>query len=168
MFLRIKTWGRLPTRYAYPRNIPETPLENMIINVGIGLVVVPLKFGTYFGACFRCNKFGHFAKSCPSLVKPRSQQDDVNSKVIEGFGGVEEEGLVSSAIGTPKLLPIDPFFKNPGQDSKKAGSDNSKESLKVTQPKRDFEFLTPQAKKKLTIVQKVFLALPLGKVTELG
>ena len=55
--------GKASNKVCIYWNVLEAPLENMIINVRAGLVVVPLKFGTNFGACFRCNGFGHFDKS---------------------------------------------------------------------------------------------------------
>ena len=54
----------------------------MVINVGAGVVVVPLKFGTYFGACFRCNGFDHFARSCPILAK-QGNPKEAGEKVKE-------------------------------------------------------------------------------------
>ena len=40
----------------------------MVINVKARLKVILLKFGTFFGACFKCNQIGHFDKDC-SLSK---------------------------------------------------------------------------------------------------
>lgn len=38
-------------------DVKLTPLDNIIINIGMGLKMIPLKFGTLFGACFKCNEF---------------------------------------------------------------------------------------------------------------
>ena len=53
--------GKASNRVCVYWYIRITSLEHMIIDVGAGLVVVHIKFGTYFGACFKCNGFGHFA-----------------------------------------------------------------------------------------------------------
>ena len=45
-------------------NIKVPPPKQMVINVKDGLKVIPLKFGTLFGSCFKCNHLGHFAKDC--------------------------------------------------------------------------------------------------------
>ena len=49
----------------------------MIINVGVGLKVIQLKFGTFLGPCFKCNSHGHFAKDC-------TWSNDVQLKVKDG------------------------------------------------------------------------------------
>lgn len=36
----------------------------LIINVNVGLRVIPLKFGTFFGACVKCNGCVHYVKEC--------------------------------------------------------------------------------------------------------
>ena len=53
--------GKALNRICVCWDIRITPPEHMVIDVGGGLIVVQLKFGTYFGACFKCNGFGHFA-----------------------------------------------------------------------------------------------------------
>ena len=60
--------GKVSNKVSVCWDVRLNPPENMVINVGAGLVVVSLNFRTYFGACFKCNGFGHFARSCPPSV----------------------------------------------------------------------------------------------------
>ena len=50
------------------------PPKQMVVNVEAGLKVLPLKFGTFFGACFKCNRFGHFAKDCEVTQEAKSEE----------------------------------------------------------------------------------------------
>ena len=55
--------GRQSNRVCVGWDIKVPPLKQMVINVEARLKVIPLKFGTFFRACFKSNKLGHFAKN---------------------------------------------------------------------------------------------------------
>ena len=60
----------------------KTPPKSMAINVEVGYKIIPLYFGTFFGAYFKCNKFGHFAKQCPTTKESKEgKQVKVDSEV---------------------------------------------------------------------------------------
>ena len=66
LFVPIKRGlGKASNRVCIGWSVSKTPPKCMVINVGAGLITILLNFGTYFGACFGCNKFGHFTKDCP-------------------------------------------------------------------------------------------------------
>ena len=57
----------------------------MAVDVGAGIKVIQLNFGTFFGACFACNNFRHFARDCPS----RKSKDSLD-KGPSAQGGLQE------------------------------------------------------------------------------
>ena len=74
--------GQLSNRVCIGWNVEKTPPKSMAINVGVGYKIIPLHFGTFFGACFKCNKFGHFAKQCPTMIESKEwEQVKVDSEV---------------------------------------------------------------------------------------
>ncbi len=74
--------GRASNRVCIGWNVSKTPPKCMVVNVGASLISISLNFGTYFGACFDCNKFGHFAKDCPMKANQEStsKQQDCHMK----------------------------------------------------------------------------------------
>ena len=46
-----------------------------MINVGVGLKGIPLRFGTFFGACYKCNQFGHFARDSMVGAPPATEKE---------------------------------------------------------------------------------------------
>ena len=41
--------------------------KTLEINVGVGRIVINLKWGTLSGACYHYGNLGHFTKKCPRL-----------------------------------------------------------------------------------------------------
>ena len=74
--------GQLLNTVCIGWNVEKTPPKSMAINVGVGYKIIQLHFGTFFGACFKCNKFGHFAKQCPTT---KASKEKVLKK--RGYGG---------------------------------------------------------------------------------
>ena len=78
--------GRQSNRVCVKWDIKVPTPKLMIINVEIGLKVIPLEFETFFGACFKCNKLGHFAKNCTLAKKPRRMRQ----MKAQGFSRIKE------------------------------------------------------------------------------
>lgn len=62
--------------------------ETLEINVGVGRIVIYLKWGTLSGACYHCGNLGHFTKHCPSLSE-------------------SQEPLIPSYPGSKTLIPVE-------------------------------------------------------------
>ena len=83
----------------------------MVIDVGARIVVVQLKFGMYFGACFKCNEFGHFARSCPTKqgIPKAASAPEKDASSLEDHKTITEETKICShkeewKKGLPTLL----------------------------------------------------------------
>ena len=71
--------GRLSNRVCIWWNVARTPPKSMVVNVGVDFKVIPLHFKTFFGAYFKCNKFGHFAKQCPTTLANKEREHEIEA-----------------------------------------------------------------------------------------
>lgn len=46
--------------------------ETLEINLGVGRIVIYLKWGNLSGSCYHCGNLGHFTKNCPTLSESQS------------------------------------------------------------------------------------------------
>lgn len=83
----------------------EKPPSNIVVNVGESLKVIPLKFGTFFGAWYKCNGFGHFARDCS--LSPPLKQSKVTSQSDTAIPNPVEEKPCSS-LNPPN--PVEPIL----------------------------------------------------------
>ena len=65
--------------------------ETLEINIGVGRIVIYLKWGSLSGACYHCGNIGHFTKHCPSLKE-------------------SQEPLIPSYPGSKNLIPPEQVF----------------------------------------------------------
>ena len=76
--------GKVSNKVCICWDLKASPLANMVVNVGARLVIILLRFGTFFGACFRCNGFGHFARSYPLAPKQPTPVEEVTTSNEKG------------------------------------------------------------------------------------
>ena len=72
-------------------NVEEKFPQTLEINVGVGRIVIYLKWGTLSGACYQCGNLGHFTKHCPNLTESK-------------------ETLIPSYPGSKNLIPQNKFL----------------------------------------------------------
>ena len=86
----------------------------MVVNVGVGPKVIPLQFGTFFGACFKCNKLGHFAKDC-RVVLARSASKGKGD--LSPSQSAHQANMLVSCVGELPVIVCSPTTSLVGQGS---------------------------------------------------
>ena len=84
--------------------------ETLEINIGVGRIVIYLKWGTLSGACYQCGNLGHFTKHCPTFSE-------------------SHEPLIPSYPGSKNLIPPEQVFgRNRSISPESGGSSDSNAS----------------------------------------
>ena len=74
--------------------------------VGVGFKIIPLQFGTFFGACFKCTRFDHFSKQSPmTLANQEQEQVKKNTNPMPLEASKEENNLTIGSIKDAKDKP---------------------------------------------------------------
>ena len=62
--------GKLSAKACIARDTAKIPPKSFNVFIDSVIISIKLSFGTFFGACFKCNRHGHYVRSCPgsSLV----------------------------------------------------------------------------------------------------
>lgn len=108
-----RSMGKVSNKVCICWDTKNTSLNNIVVNVGVGLKVILLPLGTFFGACFKCNGFGHFVRECPSNVKA-TINPPIASALETLDSMVEGESIKSDKVGLmEKRATPDKILKKP-------------------------------------------------------
>lgn len=73
--------------------------ETLEINLGVGRIVIYLKWGSLSGACYHCGNLGHFTKNCPTL-------SDNKSPLIPAYPGSKIKVPVEQVFGRVRNVTV--------------------------------------------------------------
>lgn len=87
--------------------------ETLEINLGVGRIVIYLKWGSLSGACYHCGNLGHFSKNCPTI-------SDSKSPLIPAYPGSKIKVPAEQVFGRTRTAPS-PSAETPSNSSPRFG-----------------------------------------------
>lgn len=144
--------GKASNKVCISQDIKNTPPDNIVVNVWVGLKVIPLRFGTFFGACFKCNGFDHFARNCPSSAKAGVKPSDVaGTRALDSM--MEGEAIKidkASPLENEATPPPDKIVEKPSIAQVVASVRAVEDVLKTSEDPPKFKFSTAIPQKPTT------------------
>lgn len=79
--------------------------ETLEINLGVGRIVIYLKWGNLSGSCYHCGNLGHFTKNCPTLSESQSP-------MIPAYPGSKNKVPSEQVFGRARPSTVPPNSSN--------------------------------------------------------